>query len=52
MWASPAGVYVIRGTDVEWEPATSIERMVLISGFVAVLVLLVARSMLKVLLRR
>jgi len=47
LMASPAGVYVIRGTEVEWEPATSVERLVLVSGFVAVLVLIVVRSIVR-----
>jgi uncharacterized spore protein YtfJ len=52
LMAGPAGVYVIRGTEVDWEPAISVERLVLTSGFVAVLVLLVARSIVRVLVGR
>jgi uncharacterized spore protein YtfJ len=47
--AGPAGVYVIRGGQVTWQPAVSPERMVFVAGVVAFLVLFGVRSILKVL---
>ncbi len=42
--ASPAGVYVIRGGDVHWEPATDANRTVMLGCTVAVIALLTLRS--------
>ena len=52
MMGGPAGVYVIKGDQVSWQPAVSPERMVLVSGFVAFLLLIALRSILKVLAGR
>ena len=52
----PAGVYVIRGTEVKWEPAVDVSRIVTMLGVVAVAYLLtrpsVARSKAKAARRR
>ncbi len=50
--AGPAGAYVIKGDQVKWQPAISIERMAIIGGFIAVPVLLILRSMLRVVVGR
>jgi uncharacterized spore protein YtfJ len=50
--AGPAGAYVIKGDQVTWQPAISIERMAIIGGFIAVPVLLILRSMLRVVVAR
>jgi uncharacterized spore protein YtfJ len=45
--ARPAGVYVISGGDVSWQPAVDVNRMVLGGQIVAIVALLVLRSVLK-----
>lgn len=45
--ATPAGVYVMRGGDVRWEPAIDVNRIVLVGQVVAIVALLVLRSLLK-----
>jgi uncharacterized spore protein YtfJ len=50
--ASPAGVYVIRGSDVEWKPAIDVNRLAVQRAVVVVVGLLVARSFIKALSRR
>jgi uncharacterized spore protein YtfJ len=52
MMGGPAGVYVIKGDQVTWQPAVNPERIVLVSGFVAFLLLFAVRGILKVLVRR
>ena len=52
MMGGPAGVYVIKGDQVTWQPAVNPERIVLVSGFVAFLLLFALRGILKVLVRR
>ena len=47
MMAGPSGVYVIREGRVAWQPAVAPERMVLVSGVVAFLVLFAVRSIVK-----
>ena len=42
--AKPAGVYVIRDGDAEWRPALDINRIVLGGQLVAIVALLVLRS--------
>lgn len=49
MMGGPAGVYVVKGDQVTWQPAVNPERMVLTSGFVAFLLLIALRGILKVL---
>ncbi len=50
--ARPAGVYVISGGDVRWQPALDLNRVILGGQIVAVIALLVARSVLGRLRRR
>ena len=45
--ATPAGVYVMRGGEVRWEPAINVNRIVLVGQVVAIVALLVLRSLLK-----
>jgi uncharacterized spore protein YtfJ len=45
--ATPAGVYVMRDGDVRWEPAIDVNRIVLVGQVVAIVALLVLRSLLK-----
>ena len=45
--ARPAGVYVIEGGTVSWRPAVDINRIVMGGQIVAVVVLLVLRSVLR-----
>lgn len=52
MTASPAGVYVIKGSDVTWQPATNPERTALAGVAFAALALLAIRSVLRTALRR
>jgi len=50
--ASPAGVYVIKGGEVEWKPALDMNRLTLQRAAVAVVALLVVRSIIRTLARR
>lgn len=52
MMASPAGVYVIKGSDVTWQPATNPERTALAGIAFAALALLAIRSVLRTMFRR
>lgn len=45
--ASPAGVYVIKDGDAQWRPAVDVNRIVLGGQVMAVLVVLVLRSVLR-----
>ncbi len=45
--ASPAGAYIVRDGKVSWEPALDVNRMVLGGQIVAIVLLLVLRSILK-----
>ena len=45
--AKPAGVYVIEGDHVRWQPAVDVNRIVLGGQIVAVVALLVLRSVLR-----
>ena len=45
--AKPAGAFVIKGDDVAWRPAVDVNRAILGAQVVAVLALLVARSIVK-----
>ncbi|HEY8170416.1 MAG TPA: sporulation protein [Candidatus Limnocylindria bacterium] len=45
--AKPAGMYVIRNGDAEWRPALDINRIVLGAQVVAIVALLVLRSIVK-----
>jgi uncharacterized spore protein YtfJ len=42
--AMPAGVYVIKGDSVRWQPAVDVNRVILGAQVVAILALLTARS--------
>jgi uncharacterized spore protein YtfJ len=44
---TPSGVFVIRGGEVSWEPAFDLTRIVLGGQMIAVVALLVARSVLR-----
>jgi uncharacterized spore protein YtfJ len=50
--ASPAGVYVIKGGEVEWKPALDMNRLTLQRAAVAVVALLVLRSIIRTLTKR
>jgi uncharacterized spore protein YtfJ len=45
--AKPAGVFVIRGGDAEWKPALDLNRIILGGQIVAIVFLLVLRSILR-----
>ena len=45
--AVPAGVYVVRGDAVRWEPALDLNRVILGGQVVAVVLLMIVRSILK-----
>jgi uncharacterized spore protein YtfJ len=50
--ATPAGVYVIKGGEVEWKPALDMNRLTLQRAGVAILALLVLRSIIRTLAKR
>jgi len=50
--ASPAGVYVIKGGEVEWKPALDMNRLTLQRAGVAIVALFVLRSIIRTLARR
>jgi uncharacterized spore protein YtfJ len=50
--ATPAGVYVIKGGEVEWQPALDTNRLILQRAGVAIVALLVLRSIIRTLARR
>jgi uncharacterized spore protein YtfJ len=50
--ATPAGVYVIKGGEVEWKPALDMNRLTLQRAGVAILALLVLRSIVRTLAKR
>jgi uncharacterized spore protein YtfJ len=50
--ASPAGVYVIRDGEVEWEPAVDANRLMLQRTLVILLGLLILRSIVGIVVRR
>jgi uncharacterized spore protein YtfJ len=45
--ATPAGVYVINGGEVRWEPAMDLTRVAIMGQLVAIVFLLVVRSVLR-----
>ena len=45
--AKPAGVFVVKGDDVSWRPAVDVNKVILGGQIVAILALLVARSIAK-----
>ena len=50
--ATPAGVYVIAGGDVEWQPAVDRNSLILQRTLIAVVVLLTLRSIIRTLAKR
>jgi len=50
--STPAGVYVIKGGEVEWKPALDMNRLTLQRAGVALVALLVLRSIIRTLVRR
>jgi uncharacterized spore protein YtfJ len=50
--ASPAGVYVIKGGEVEWKPALDMNRLTLQRAAVAIVALFVLRSIIRTVARR
>jgi uncharacterized spore protein YtfJ len=50
--ATPAGVYVIRGGEVEWKPALDMNRLTLQRAGVTIMALWVLRSIIRTLARR
>jgi hypothetical protein len=45
--AKPLGAFVVKGDDVSWRPAVDVNRVILGSQIVAILALLVARSIIR-----
>ena len=45
--AVPAGVYVIRGAEVSWQPALDVNRVILGGQLVAIVLLLTVRAIVK-----
>jgi uncharacterized spore protein YtfJ len=45
--AKPVGAFVVKGDDVVWRPAVDVNRVILGAQIVAILALLVARSVVK-----
>ena len=45
--ATPAGVYVIRGDSVEWEPALNLNRVILGGQLVAIVLILAIAAVLR-----
>jgi hypothetical protein len=50
--ATPAGVYVIKGGEVEWKPALDMNSLTLQRAGVAIVALLALRSIIRTLARR
>jgi uncharacterized spore protein YtfJ len=50
--ATPAGVYVIKGGEVEWKPALDMNSLTLQRAGVAIVALLVLRSIIRTLAKR
>ena len=50
--ARPSGVFVIDGGEVRWQPALDLNRVILGGQIVAIIGLLVARSIIKAMRRR
>jgi uncharacterized spore protein YtfJ len=45
--AAPAGVYVIKGQEVSWQPALDVNRVILGGQLVAIVLLLTVRAIVK-----
>jgi uncharacterized spore protein YtfJ len=50
--AHPVGVYVVKGGEVEWEPAVDVNRLSMMGIFAGIVALLVLRSVVKALASR
>jgi uncharacterized spore protein YtfJ len=50
--ARPVGVYVVKGGEVEWEPAVDVNRISMMGIVAGIVALLVLRSIVKSLARR
>lgn len=50
--ATPAGAYVIKGGEVQWQPAMDLTRIAITGQIVAIIFLLVVRSVVKSLSKR
>lgn len=50
--ASPAGIYVIAGDRVTWQPAVDVNRLAVVGGAVAIVFFLTLRSIVMALARR
>ena len=44
IWATPAGVYVIQGQSVRWQPALNLNRVILGGQLIAIVLLLTIRA--------
>jgi uncharacterized spore protein YtfJ len=49
---SPAGVYVIKGGEVEWKPALDVNRLTMQRAVVGIVGLLVVRSVIRAIAKR
>jgi uncharacterized spore protein YtfJ len=47
----PAGAFVIKGSDVSWQPALDLNRVILMGQVVAIVALLTARAIVKAVAR-
>jgi uncharacterized spore protein YtfJ len=50
--ARPVGVFVVKGNDVEWEPAVDVSRISMMGLVVGIVALLVLRSIVKAIAAR
>jgi uncharacterized spore protein YtfJ len=50
--ARPVGVFVVKGSDVEWEPAVDVSRISMMGLLVGIVALLVLRSIVKAIASR
>jgi len=51
MAAGPVGAYVIRGEEVEWVPAIDVGRLTAVGAVIAIVGMLVLRSIVKTIIR-
>lgn len=50
--SQPAGAFVIKGSEVSWQPALDLNRVILVGQLVAIVALLTGRSIAKAFARR
>ena len=50
--ARPVGAYIVRGTDVTWEPAVDVTRMAIMGMITSIIAVLALRSVVKAFARR